>query len=60
MKRKRTYTSAQAYAIAHGAGMDAANRSMVKAGRSSWDESDWDEAARVFEAVMGSFEEIAR
>jgi len=36
------------YSLAIAAGQDAGNRSMRQAGRSKWDEDDWNVAAETF------------
>ncbi len=41
------------YEIAMAAGRDAANRRVRKAGRTRWNLSDWNEACRVFNKLMG-------
>jgi hypothetical protein len=40
-------TERYAYQIAMAAGQDAGNRSMRKAGRTSWNEEDWNAACSV-------------
>jgi len=50
--RKRQYTDSQAYRIAHAAGWDAGNRSMVKAGRTAWSDEDYAASVGAFEKVM--------
>jgi hypothetical protein len=42
------------YEIAHAAGQDAGNRSMRKAGRTSWDREDFNIAAKEFSRLMPS------
>jgi hypothetical protein len=42
------------YKIAMAAGRDAANRQMKAAGRTSWNEDDWNAAAKVTEELMGA------
>ena len=39
-------------AIAHAAGWDAGNRAMRAAGRTAWNEDDWDAACEVFNRLM--------
>jgi len=39
-------------AIAHAAGWDAGNRVMRAAGRTAWNEDDWDAACEVFNRLM--------
>lgn len=39
------------YGLAHAAGWDAGNRSMREAGRSTWNEDDWNAAAEAFEKI---------
>ena len=41
------------YSLAMAAGQDAGNRSMRRAGRSKWDESDWNAAAETFARLWG-------
>lgn len=38
--------------LARAAALDAGNRSMRKAGRTSWSRADWNEAARVTNELM--------
>jgi hypothetical protein len=40
------------YHIAMAAGRDAGNRSMKAAGRTKWNEDDWDAAAATTEQIM--------
>ena len=47
------YTTQELYKIGSAAGQDAANRSMRKAGRTAWDESDYAAAVETFEKVYG-------
>lgn len=41
------------YAIAMAAGRDAGNRSMRASGRASWNEEDWNAAAKTTARLMG-------
>lgn len=41
------------YALAMAAGRDAGNRSMRKAGRASWNETDFDASVTEFNRLMG-------
>lgn len=45
--------------IARAAGWDAGNRSMKAAGRTAWNEEDWNVACEVFETMMRRIAEIA-
>ncbi len=38
--------------LAHAAGWDAGNRSMREAGRTEWNEDDWNEAARIYTKIL--------
>jgi hypothetical protein len=40
------------YKIAHASGWDAGNRSMRKAGRSEWNEDDYNESIRVMNRLL--------
>jgi hypothetical protein len=40
------------YQIAMAAGRDAGNRSMQEAGRTEWNDTDWDTAARTTEHLL--------
>lgn len=41
------------YDMAHRAAWDAGNRSMRDAGRSQWNQADWDAMVREFNRLMG-------
>ena len=47
------------YDIAMAAGKDAANRSMRAAGRTSWNEDDYNEAVKETDRLMSLFERSA-
>jgi hypothetical protein len=51
-KPRRTGGPVPTYAIAMAAGRDAGNKSMKAAGRSAWNEEDWDAAAAITEMLM--------
>ena len=42
------------YKIAMAAGQDAGNRNMKKAGRTAWNEEDWNVAAALVAKLMGN------
>jgi hypothetical protein len=44
------------YQIAHAAGWDAGNRSMRAAGRTKWNEDDWNAAAEVMYRLLDGAE----
>jgi len=44
------------YRLAHAAGWDAGNRSMREAGRTTWNDDDWNAAAEVTNRLLDAME----
>lgn len=50
----KRFAAEEPYKFAHSAGWDAGNRSMRKAGRSKWNDDDWNAACAEFERLYPS------
>jgi hypothetical protein len=49
----KEYSPEVVYQLAMGAGKDAANRNMKKAGREKWDVSDWNVMCDEVDRILG-------